>query len=402
MAVLRLAHLRQISALPVVWEKPEYRAFAISLFFAGVANSTSMPLVTLFLTNSLHVRASQVSLFFITALAGPIVSIPIGRISDRLPSRVSLIYFSAFWLGIGWTVMAIARQVWLAFGVGVIFFCFIGILSAQIFAALRDVMTHKNEANEASVSSTVRTAYSLGWLVGPIVGGLLAGTVGVRFAFLTTAGAYLISTVPFRSLRIHVAVTSPHERPRVIGRENLRLLLFALIALFVSSGDAIKIAYLPLYIVSGLKGSVVAFGSLLSVSALAELIVLPVAGVVADRVGTHAVIVGGIAIGVAGYMLLTLSTQLWQLYLVQLLHVAVIAALMGLGITYAQQLSRHQPGLASSVYFGAQSLAIPLGSLMGSVGVRFLGLPHVFVIPAFICVFAVGGLLLLGTAPQEE
>ncbi len=45
------------------------------------------------------------------------------------------------------------------------------------------------------------------------------------------------------------------------------------------------------------------------------------------------------------------------------------------------------------MFFGAQGLSMPLGGLLGSYGVRLLGVPHVFAIPSLLCVLSVGVLV---------
>jgi len=384
-------------AIMRVWHMREYRAFAFSLLFAGIAISSSIPLVTLFLTRELHVAASIAGLFFLTALVGPPTSVYLGHVSDRLSTRLPLIQGSAVWLAMGWVIIAISHQIWLVIAVGILFFCVTGTLSAQIFAALRDVLAQEGEKREGAVTSTIRTAYSLGWIIGPIIGGWLAGVLSVRAAFAATACLYLVAALPLWHLGVEVPRRAATESPapHMITRANGPLLIFALVCLLVLSGDAIKLAYLPVYLVGGLKQSIVTFGSLLSVAAIVELAVMPTAGILADWVGMRPVIIGGIAIGALDYAILAGSTALWQLYLVQVLHVAVIAALLGVGITYAQRLGHDQTGLASSVFFGAQGLASPLGGLVGSYGVHLFGIPHVFGIPSFFCALSVVVLLAM-------
>lgn len=380
--------------LSLIWEKREYRLFGMSLFFIGTAVSSSYPYITLFLVQNLHINASLAGLFFLTALVGPIVAIAVGRFSDRLPSRLPLIRFSAVWLAIGWSAMAMVTQFWLAIGIAILFFCFNGALSALIFASIRDVMSMEGEMYESTVNSTIRTAYSLGWVIGPAVGSWLVAVLGIRFAFFSTSLLYLISLLPFLGLYIRNANTSElgakHKRAakNKVAWIDGRLLCFALLGMVVLSGDTIKSSYLPLYLVENLKQSPVVFGYLLSVSAIVELIIIPSAGMLADKVGTGIVILAGMAIGVVDYAVLANSTHLWQLYIVQILHVGVLAALLGLGITYAQQLNREQPGLASSMVLAGQSLASPLGGIIGSYGVLMIGLPKVFFIPAIVCLLS--------------
>ena len=170
------------------------------------------------------------------------------------------------------------------------------------------------------------------------------------------------------------------------------MLCFGLVCILVLSGDTIKLAYLPLYIVQGLQQNLVIFGTILSTSAIAELLLMPFFGAIADRIGISALLIVGILFGIVEYLWLAESTAIWQIYITQALHAVIISSFYGLGVTYAQRILRGQTGMASSIFFGAQSLASPVGSLLGSASLTFLGLPHIFFIPLISCTMA---LLLL-------
>ena len=81
------------------------------------------------------------------------------------------------------------------------------------------------------------------------------------------------------------------------------------------------------------------------------------------------------------YLILSFSTALWQVYLTQAMDALVVAAVLGLGLTYAQQLSPGRAGLASSTFGSAFGIATLVGNLAGGVGISVLGVPHLFFIP---------------------
>jgi hypothetical protein len=58
----------------------------------------------------------------------------------------------------------------------------------------------------------------------------------------------------------------------------------------------------------------------------------------------------GLAVAAIEYLILSVNTALWQLYVTQALDALVVAAVLGLGLTYAQQLSPGRAGLASSTF----------------------------------------------------
>ncbi|HEU4545186.1 MAG TPA: hypothetical protein VFR88_02730, partial [Microlunatus sp.] len=77
------------------------------------------------------------------------------------------------------------------------------------------------------------------------------------------------------------------------------------------------------------------------------------------------------------------------------LNAAMWATLGGIGITVAQDLYRNGIGMASSLYFSAIRFAAASGGIAGAIGVRWFGVPGVFVVPAVLCLVAAAGLLAL-------
>lgn len=70
------------------------------------------------------------------------------------------------------------------------------------------------------------------------------------------------------------------------------------------------------------------------------------------------------------------------MFLGQILMSVVWAAVAGLGITVAHQLLPEKIGLASSMYTSSLPLSGAVGGALGAFGVSWLGIPHLFFIPA--------------------
>lgn len=278
----------------------------------------------------------------------------------------------------------------------------------QLYAALYDVMTRDGEAQPQRVTTTIRTAWSFGFVFGPLLGSALATVVGIRAAFLVAAALYLLCLVPLQ--RLTIAVPAQHDRgaedsaPSTSRAPRLLLAFTALCAL-VLCGQTFRNAYLPLHITTHLGGSMAAVSTLMAISPVVELVTLPLAGALADRVGLSWLIGTGLAIATVEYVIVAASTAVWQLYLTQALDACVVAVVLGLGLTYAQRLSPQRPGLASSLLFSAFNLSGIVGGLLGSVAVPLLGVPRLFLVPAglcAICAIAFVGIERVGQAGPKE
>lgn len=130
------------------------------------------------------------------------------------------------------------------------------------------------------------------------------------------------------------------------------------------SGDMIKLAYLPIYMTQSLYLTPWAIGATISLQPLLELVTMPIAGILADKVGNARVISLGLLIGMLGYLVIGISSVAWHLYLAQALLAILVGVVLGLGISYVQRLSPDSSGLATSIYFGGLSLSATIGGYL--------------------------------------
>ncbi len=364
--------------------KRDYRIFLVIMLLVGMSVSFGIPLITLFLTQTLGASDATAGLFFLTSIAGPPINLFVGRLSDRSKSRAPFVWASALWLAAGWVVMALAPDKLVVFIVGTVFLSFIGVLNAQVFAVLRDVVEREQETKASTVTSAIRTAYSFGWTLGPVLGSFVAAWLGYRAVFLLAAILLLCALIPISKLDLRrTTQLYPDAKQTGSGRGALLgLVLFGVVCALMLLGETVRQAYLPIFAVEGLGMSLTQFGVLLSVAPLSELFLMPLAGVLADRYGLTKILLSGFIIGGLGFLVFATATGVAQLYVGQIINACFISVIFGLGITYAQALSPSSAGLASSVFFSAQSSSLLLGSIVGSLGVQVLGLPGLFVLPA--------------------
>jgi SET family sugar efflux transporter-like MFS transporter len=385
-----------------IWRRHEYRALYVGFLVMGVATSCAMSLAALYLTAEIRVPPNEVGLFFLVQLLAPAVSIGTGWWSDRLRNRLPLLRGCTIWLAVGWLLFGLTTNLAVALLVSAFFLCFTGAVNAQLFVAASGQIVSKDESRRNTITSTLRGGNAVGYVIGPALGGFLATGLGLRAVFVSAAILYLLaagSTLWLRSSnRIpDTGVQRPH---RPLGPIGWQLWACGAGITLVLSGDAMKLGYMPVLVVDHLGHRPVEFGVLMSASAVVELIVFPLAGALADRVGQAKVIAAALLIGAIDYSLLALTSSMWQLYVVQMLHVAVIVGMFGIGIAYLQGISS-RPGLASSTFFAAQGVATPLGGLMGGLGVGLVGLPSLFWLPAVFCLLCSVGFAILTRRRKE-
>ena len=405
-----------------VWSHRGYRGVLLSLVLSGVSVSSYVPLLSLYLVQTLGVSEGTVGLFALTSLASPLVGILAGRLSDRLSGRLRLLVVVTIWLAVGRVAMGTAPTFGVAVVVGIAFGAFGAISAAQVFALLRELLEREREPRQATVTSTVRTGYSLGWAIGPVIGSLLAAGLGYRTALVASGLFVLLPLVPLLTLRsvgrsphgdgaTHEVVRPPARTPAPpTGRADpstpaswgsRSLWLFALVCLLALTGESLRITYLPILAVDRLGISLWLFGTVVSVAPVVELVAMPAAGALADRFGPKPVIVCGLLVGAGGFAAFATSSGVVGLLVGQLGNACFIAVVLGLGVSYAQQLHPNGAGFASSVFFAAQSLTIATGGLLGAaLADRSSGLRELFLTALVLNVVGAALLLRINAPPD--
>jgi SET family sugar efflux transporter-like MFS transporter len=409
------------SAMQVIWSSRFYRASVISLFLAGIGVSAANPQLTLFFVNDLHASLAVAGLFYLTNLAAPVVGFLLGRWSDRRPDRLTLFRLGAVVGTVGWLAMAAATHIWMPFVISVVALSVAGAASAQIYAAVRDELNRHaatdrqdqdpNEDGGATgkgsgnrVVTTVRMAFTLGWIVGPVLGSWLGAAFGLRFLLVASAVLMFAQLLPFVGLRaprfVAAGVASESYETHTPAearnpRELVPLFVFTGLCIVAIAGDTIKFAYLPIYMERNLHLSAGLRGAVIAIQPFFELLLIPAFGLLAERFGSMRLVLVGVLVGMVGNACYALSSGVVSLFVAQTLMAGLWAAIAGLGINVAQHLYPQGVGVASSTFLGSIPVASSVGGLVGSIGVTQLGMPGVFWLPTGLCGLSAIGLFFV-------
>ncbi|GAB3843642.1 MFS transporter [Dactylosporangium cerinum] len=175
----------------------------------------------------------------------------------------------------------------------------------------------------------------------------------------------------------------------------LPLLAFTGLYVLVYAGESIKYAYLPIYMTDQLHYPAALSGAVIGIQPLVELILMPVAVLVARRIGMMRLMVIGAAFGVAANVCFATTGTAAGLFAGQVLMGGVWGIFAGLGIIVAQDLLPTAVATASAVFLSSTAVSSALGGAAGGIGAAVIGLPAVFLIPAAAALLAVTGLAIM-------
>ena len=397
------------SAVRAVWSSPLYRGSTVALFLSGLGVSAAAPQITLFLVDDLHASLTTAGLYYLTNITAPLAGYLIGARSDHTGRRLGFFRLCALAGFLGWCAMAAATQLWMPFVISAIVLAFTGAAGSQLFTAVHDDLQATESPVGDGVISIVRMALTAGWVVGPVAGSLLATASGPRVMLAATGACTLAQIVPIgisreRPTRLdthdtHGALASEAKPDRRAGRPGIRVMLpllaFTALYVFVYAGEPIKYGYLPIYMHDDLHLPTAVSGAVIGIQPLIELILMPVAMLVARRTGLMRLMILGAAFGVGANLCFALIGNAAGMFAGQILMGGVWGVFAALGIIVAQRLLPQAVATASAIFMSSTAIASALGGLTGSVGVDLLGLPHVFFAPALYGLIATCGIAVM-------
>lgn len=398
-------HAGTPSSLRVVLSSPLYRGATIALLISGIGSSAAAPQIARFLVEELGASLTVAGLYYLTNLVAPVAGFLIGARSDRTGNRLGLFRICAVIGFVGWVLIAFSTQVWMPFVASTLLLGFSGTAGSQLFAAIHDDLTVHEARVADGVVSIVRMALTAGWVLGPVLGSFLATAFGFRALLLITAASFLLQLVPLGAMRDTapaVADASPVPdavEEHAFGEQGFRalipVLIFTGLYVLVYAGEPIKYAYLPIYMDRDLQLSAVVSGAVIGVQPLVELILMPVAVLVARRIGLMPLMVIGALFGVLANLCFALTGSAVGLFAGQILMGGVWGVFAALGIIVAQRLLPTAVATASAIFMSSPAVSSAFGGLTGGLGVGALGLPLVFLCPALYALLAAVGLLIM-------
>ena len=349
----------RIETHPTAWRRNLFAVTATS--FMGYTGFTiAMPFLPMFIAQLGVSDVGHVALWTgfslgitpgLTALLSPVW----GRLADRFGRKIMLERsFISFMVLMA--AMAFVTRAWhvLALRAAQGLFAVYGSISIAMAAesAPRDRMPQ--------AIGLVQTAQRLGPGVGPVIGGVLAHLVGLRGAFLVTAGFYaaglLLVFFVYDERSTHAAPAEPHERGRVTFRSVLAFENFILLMAVIFAIQFVDRSFgpiLPLYVkqvgVAHDRVPLVA-GILFSLMACSGALGHHFCGRLLTRLSTRIVVAGGAGVAALGCALLGATGELAIML--------AASTLVGVGI-----------GAAMTAAYTAAGFVIPSGAHGTSFGV---------------------------------
>jgi MFS family permease len=355
------------------------------MLLQGMGISLSTPFLSIYFTEQLGVSVGMFGIFLATTLvAGIWISTLIGRRSDLGLNRKHIylvatlcnaLAFGGYLLIQDFTILFIYMIVFTALGAPGM---------PQLFAIAREAVNKSDFTDTAFANSTLRSAFSLGFITGPLIGTLLIAAVGFKGIFSGTIGVFLmVAILVFFFLKSNTELSSNKAEVKVksfrLGQNRSVLLPFLILILMYVAHWTSSINT-ALFITNNLGGTTSDVGLVSSICAALEIPFMIMLGLLSAKYSNRTLMMCGAILGGAYYLVVILSGAMWQMLAAQVLLAVFVAVISAIGISYIQDLLPTMPGYASTLYSNSSTIGRLIGSLVGGGLASFVGYRYSFVL----------------------
>jgi len=384
------------SDTPVNWKRNLTVAW-LGCFLTGAAFSLVMPFLPLYVEQlgvSGHGALNMWSglVFSITFLFSAIASPFWGGLADRKGRKLMLLR-SALGMAIVMALMGLAQNVWQL----LVLRALLGLLGGFIPNANALIATQIPRNKSGWALGTLSTGGVSGALLGPLAGGLLADSWGLRMVFFITAAVlavcFLLTLLCIRENFTPVAKREMlHAKDVFASLKNPKLVLSLFVTTMIIQVATGSIAPILTLYVRELAGNIsnIAFvsGLIASVPGVAALLSAPRLGKLGDRIGPEKILIAALVISVLLLIPMSMVQTPWQLGVLRFLLGAADGALLPAVQTLLVYNSTNQ--IAGRIFSYNQSfrdIGNVTGPLLGAAVSASYGFRTMFCVTAAVVLF---------------
>ena len=387
-----------------------YKLFVVNMMLLGMGIAITVPYFVLFATKELGMTTNQFGILLaLAAVSQFTVNSIVARFSDTHSINRKVLIISALMMGaISFSIYFYIHNIWLFIIVYAIFQGLFAPAMPQLYASARESINVSSSRNNAKFANTVlRSMFSFGFLFGPLIGAYLIQFMGYAGLFGGTVFILLFTLVLqiffYKDLNLsakeQVGGTANIEKtaPNMIKDKTLFVPFIAFILLHI--GQWMYTMNMPLFVTDYLKEQEGYVGTLASLCAGLEVPFMVILGMLSAKLATRMLLILGGVSGGAFYFSIGVFENIYAMMIGQIFLALFLAILLGLGISYFQDILPDFPGYASTLFANAMVIGQLLGNLLGGAMSHWVGLENVFFVSA-TSIF-IGMILIFFTKDQK-
>ncbi|KRG09219.1 sugar efflux transporter [Staphylococcus sp. NAM3COL9] len=368
-----------------------YKLFVVNMMLLGMGISITVPYLILFATNDLGMTSTQYGLLLaLAAISQFIMNTIVARFSDTHNINRKVIIITALLMGaVSFSIYFYIHQIWIFIVMYAVFQGFFAPAMPQMYASARESINASASRDRAKFANAIlRSMFSFGFLFGPLIGALLLNVNGYAGLFIGTVTIILFTLMLqvffFKDIKTKQTTTEvTHvevKAPNMLQDKVLLVPFLAFILLHI--GQWMYTLNMPLFVTKYLNESEGYVGGLASLCAGLEVPFMVVLGVLSAKLTTRFLLMLGGLFGGLFYFSIGIFESLVMMFVGQVFLAIFLAILLGLGISYFQDILPDFPGYASTLFANAMVIGQLCGNLLGGIMSHWVGLGNVFFVSA--------------------
>lgn len=368
-----------------------YKLFVVNMMLLGMGISITVPYLILFATNDLGMTSTQYGLLLaLAAISQFIMNTIVARFSDTHNINRKVIIITALLMGaVSFSIYFYIHEVWIFIVMYAVFQGFFAPAMPQMYASARESINVSASRDRAKFANAVlRSMFSFGFLFGPLIGALLLGVNGYAGLFTGTVTIILFTLMLqvffFKDIKTKQTTTDVNhieaKAPNMLHNKALFVPFLAFILLHI--GQWMYTLNMPLFVTKYLNEAEGYVGGLASLCAGLEVPFMVVLGILSAKLTTRVLLMLGGLFGGLFYFSIGVFESLVMMFVGQVFLAVFLAILLGLGISYFQDILPDFPGYASTLFANAMVIGQLCGNLLGGIMSHWVGLGNVFFVSA--------------------
>lgn len=368
-----------------------YKLFVVNMMLLGMGISITVPYLVLFATNDLGMTSPQYGLLLaLAAISQFIMNTIVARFSDTHNINRKVIIITALLMGaVSFSIYFYIHEVWIFIVMYAVFQGFFAPAMPQMYASARESINVSASRDRAKFANAVlRSMFSFGFLFGPLIGALLLGVNGYAGLFTGTVTIILFTLMLqvffFKDIKTKQTTTDVNhieaKAPNMLHDKALIVPFLAFILLHI--GQWMYTLNMPLFVTKYLNEAEGYVGGLASLCAGLEVPFMVVLGILSAKLTTRVLLMLGGLFGGLFYFSIGVFENLVMMFVGQVFLAIFLAILLGLGISYFQDILPDFPGYASTLFANAMVIGQLCGNLLGGIMSHWVGLGNVFFVSA--------------------
>jgi MFS transporter, SET family, sugar efflux transporter len=363
---------------------PVFRALFVIAVLIGFRDAMAEPYIVLFAVENVHVGPLGLGMFLTLRAVGAVTaSMLFGSWFDRRPSLWPLITALAAGM-VGSALCAVTTHFAIFLLAGALPLAVGGAAFPQSFSLAKAHLDKHGQITSERGTALLRSAFSIAWAVGPMIGGVVAGSHDFRNVFAASAacGAVALGAVLAGQLRGPVP-TAPRAALMLPRGSTLGLVSAALTLFFTTL--CMGSAAMPVVLTQTLGGSTVSVGITASLCAGLEVPVMIAVAVRPDLWGGHRGLAVGFVSMVIYFITAGMAPDVPLFILAQVFRAIGIGLVACIGISYIQELLPNRAGAAAALFTATGQVGALLGGLAVGGWADVFGYRSVFPVCAVLC-----------------